>query len=99
MLNQFANEDNWKAHYKTTGPEIWNDTHGTVTHCCCDGNDGNNNGNIYLLEREKIQQFRLLGPASGSQIPIRKWPKEYLPKIFDASKVDRVEVSETGHVP
>jgi cysteine synthase B len=89
-----ANEDNWKA-IKTTGPER-NDTHGTVTHfVAAMGTTGTIMGTSTYL-KEKIQQFRLLQPASGSQIPgIRKW-KEYLPKIFDASKVDRiVEVSET----
>jgi cysteine synthase B len=97
MLNQFANEDNWKAHYKTTGPEIWNDTHGTVTHfVAAMGTTGTMGTSTYL--KEKIQQFRLLGPTSEwfANSGIRKWPKEYLPKIFDASKVDRiVEVSET----
>ncbi|PKH67828.1 cysteine synthase B [Flavobacterium sp. ALD4] len=99
MLNQFANEDNWKAHYKTTGPEIWNDTHGTVTHfVAAMGTTGTIMGTSTYL-KEKNPAIQIIGgqPASGSQIPgIRKWPKEYLPKIFDASKVDRiVEVSET----
>jgi cysteine synthase len=64
MLNQFANEDNWKAHYKTTGPEIWNDTHGTVTHfVAAMGTTGTIMGTSTYL-KEKIQQFRLLGPTS-----------------------------------
>jgi cysteine synthase B len=99
MLNQFANEDNWKAHYKTTGPEIWNDTHGTVTHfVSAMGTTGTIMGTSTYL-KEKNQDIQIIGaqPSDGSQIPgIRKWPVEYLPKIFDASKVDRiVEVSET----
>jgi cysteine synthase B len=99
MLNQFANEDNWKAHYKTTGPEIWNDTHGTVTHfIAAMGTTGTIMGTSTYL-KEKNPAIQIIGgqPSDGSQIPgIRKWPEEYLPKIFDASKVDRiVEVSET----
>jgi cysteine synthase B len=96
MLNQFANEDNWKAHYKTTGPEIWNDTHGTVTHfVAAMGTTGTIMGTSTYLKEKKSS--RLLGPTSEwFANSIRKWPKEYLPKIFDASKVDRiVEVSET----
>jgi hypothetical protein len=54
MLNQFANEDNWKAHYKTTGPEIWNDTDGTVTHFVLQWELRNNNGNFYLFERKTL---------------------------------------------
>jgi cysteine synthase B len=98
MLNQFANEDNWKAHYKTTGPEIWNDTHGTVTHfVAAMGTTGTIIGTSTYL-KEKNPNIQIVGaqPSDGSQIPgIRKWPKEYLPKIFDASKVDTImEVSE-----
>lgn len=99
MLNQFANEDNWKAHYKTTGPEIWNDTNGTVTHfVAAMGTTGTIMGtSTYLKEQNSNVQIVGAQPSDGSQIPgIRKWPKEYLPKIFDATKVDRiVEVSET----
>ncbi|WP_413998811.1 cysteine synthase CysM [Flavobacterium sp. W1B] len=98
MLNQFANEDNWKAHYKTTAPEIWNDTQGTITHfISAMGTTGTIMGNsTYLKEKNKNIQIIGAQPSDGSQIPgIRKWPQEYLPKIFDASKVDRIiEVSE-----
>src|SRR3970282_2313989 len=98
MLNQFANEDNWKAHYKTTGPEIWNDTEGTVTHfVSAMGTTGTIIGtSTYLKEKNPAIQIIGAQPSDGSQIPgIRKWPQEYLPKIFDASKVDVVmEVSE-----
>lgn len=98
MLNQFANEDNWKAHYKTTGPEIWNDTDGTITHFVSTmGTTGTIVGtSTYLKERNKAIQIIGAQPTDGSQIPgIRKWPQEYLPKIFDASKVDTImEVSE-----
>ncbi len=98
MLNQFANDDNWKAHYKTTGPEIWNDTEGTVTHfVSAMGTTGTIMGTSTYL-KEKNTNIQIVGaqPSDGSQIPgIRKWPQEYLPKIFDASKVDRIiEVSE-----
>lgn len=98
MLNQFANEDNWKAHYKTTGPEIWNDTEGTVTHfIAAMGTTGTIMGtSSYLKEKNPAIQIIGAQPSDGSQIPgIRKWPQEYLPKIFDANKVDRIiEVSE-----
>ena len=99
MLNQFANEDNWKAHYNTTGPEIWEDTEGTVTHfVSAMGTTGTIIGTSTDL-KEKKPSIKIVGaqPSDGSQIPgIRKWPQEYLPKIFDASKVDTViEVSET----
>lgn len=98
MLNQFANDDNWKAHYKTTGPEIWNDTDGTVTHfVSAMGTTGTIIGTSTYL-KEKNPNIQIIGaqPSEGSQIPgIRKWPQEYLPKIFDASKVDvTVDVSE-----
>jgi cysteine synthase B len=98
MLNQFANDDNWKAHYKTTGPEIWNDTHGTVTHfVSAMGTTGTIMGtSTYLKEKNPAIQIIGAQPSDGSQIPgIRKWPQEYLPKIFNPAKVDRiVEVSE-----
>ena len=98
MLNQFANDDNWKAHYKTTGPEIWNDTDGTVTHfVSAMGTTGTIIGTSTYL-KEKNPNIQIIGaqPSEGSQIPgIRKWPQEYLPKIFDASKVDTtIDVSE-----
>lgn len=99
MLNQFANEDNWKAHYNTTGPEIWKDTEGTVTHfVSAMGTTGTIIGtSTYLKEKNPSIQIVGAQPSDGSQIPgIRKWPQEYLPKIFDASKVDTViEVTET----
>ena len=98
MLNQFANEDNWKAHYKTTGPEVWNDTEGKVTHfVSAMGTTGTIIGtSTYLKEKNPTIQIVGAQPSDGSQIPgIRKWPQEYLPKIFDASKVDTIiEVSE-----
>lgn len=99
MLNQFANDDNWKAHYNTTGPEIWEDTQGTVTHfVSAMGTTGTIIGtSTYLKEKNPSIQIVGAQPSDGSQIPgIRKWPQEYLPKIFDASKVDTViEVTET----
>ena len=98
MLNQFANDDNWKAHYHTTGPEIWNDTEGTVTHfVSAMGTTGTIMGtSTYLKEKNPAIQIIGAQPSEGSQIPgIRKWPQEYLPKIFDSSKVDRtIDVSE-----
>lgn len=98
MLNQFANDDNWKAHHKTTGPEIWNDTKGTVTHfVSAMGTTGTIIGtSTYLKEKNPAIQIVGAQPSDGSQIPgIRKWPQEYLPKIFDATKVDTIiEVSE-----
>ncbi len=98
MLNQFANDDNWKAHYKTTGPEIWRDTNGEVTHfVSAMGTTGTIMGTSTFL-KEKNKHIQIVGaqPTDNSKIPgIRKWPKEYLPKIFDAKKVDQViEVSE-----
>ena len=98
MLNQFSNDDNWKAHYKTTGPEIWNDTNGTITHfVSAMGTTGTIMGTSTYL-KEKNPNIQIVGaqPSEGSQIPgIRKWPKEYLPKIFDASKVDiTIDVTE-----
>jgi cysteine synthase B len=96
MLNQFANEDNWKAHYNTTG-EIWKDTEGTVTHfCICNGNYRNHYRHLNLFERKNLR-LKLLGHnLVMAHKLVRKWPQEYLPKIFDASKVDTViEVSET----
>lgn len=98
MLNQFANDDNWKAHYNTTGPEIWRDTHGEVTHfVSAMGTTGTIMGtSTYLKEQNPNVQIVGAHPSDGSQIPgIRKWPEEYLPKIFDRSKVDTImEVSE-----
>ncbi len=98
MLNQFANDDNWKAHYKTTGPEIWRDTYGKVTHfVSAMGTTGTIMGTSTFL-KEKNKDIQIVGaqPTDNSKIPgIRKWPAAYLPKIFDAKKVDQViEVSE-----
>lgn len=97
-FNQFANEDNWKAHYKTTGPEIWRDTSGEVSHFVSSmGTTGTIMGTSTFL-KEKNAAIQIVGvqPKDGASIPgIRKWPKEYLPKIFNASKVDKIyEVSE-----
>lgn len=98
MLNQFANDDNWKAHYKGTGPEIWRDTHGEITHfVSAMGTTGTIMGvSTYLKEQNKNIQIIGAQPTDNSKIPgIRKWPEAYLPKIFNASKVDQVmEVSE-----
>ena len=98
MFNQFSNPDNWKAHYKTTGPEIWKDTQGKVTHFVSSmGTTGTIMGtSTYLKEQNSAVQIVGVQPTDDSSIPgIRKWPKEYLPKIFDATKVDEVlEVSE-----
>ena len=98
MLNQFGNDDNWKAHYKTTGPEIWDDTNGNVTHFVSSmGTTGTIMGtSTYLKEKNKDIQIVGVQPTDDSRIPgIRKWPEAYLPKIFNPEKVDRVlEVSE-----
>jgi cysteine synthase B len=98
MVNQFGNDDNWKAHYKTTGPEIWRDTGGEVTHFVSSmGTTGTIMGTSTFL-KEKRPSIQIVGvqPTDNSSIPgIRKWPEEYLPAIFNPSKVDRVmEVSE-----
>lgn len=102
MVNQFANDDNWKAHYKSTGPEIWKDTQGKVTHFVSSmGTTGTIMGtSTYLKEKNKDIQIVGVQPTDDSKIPgIRKWPKEYLPKIFNPSKVDTVmEVSEAEAV-
>ncbi|MCF6224264.1 MAG: cysteine synthase CysM [Flavobacteriaceae bacterium] len=98
MLDQFANEDNWKSHYKTTGPEIWHDTNQEITHfVSAMGTTGTIMGvSTFLKEKNKAIQIIGAQPTDTSKIPgIRKWPKEYLPKIFNAKKVDTViEVSE-----
>ena len=98
LLNQFANPDNYMAHYKTTGPEIWRDTEGQITHfVSAMGTTGTIMGNSRFL-KEKDPNIQIVGcqPTEGSSIPgIRRWPQAYLPKIFDASRVDRVmDVSE-----
>lgn len=93
VLNQFANPDNPRAHYEGTGPEIWRDTDGTVTHFVSSmGTTGTIMGTSRFL-KEKNPNIQIIGvqPSEGSQIPgIRAWPPEYLPKIFDRSRVDRV---------
>jgi cysteine synthase B len=93
VLNQFANPDNPRAHYEGTGPEIWRDTDGKITHFVSSmGTTGTIMGVSRFL-KEKNSAIRIIGvqPSEGSQIPgIRAWPKEYLPKIYDARRVDRV---------
>ena len=98
ILNQFANDDNWKAHYKTTGPEIWKDTNGEVTHfVSAMGTTGTIMG-VSTFLKGKNKNIQIIGaqPKDDARIPgIRKWPEAYLPKFFDRSKVDDViEVSE-----
>lgn len=98
ILNQFANDDNWKAHYKTTGPEIWKDTNGEVTHfISAMGTTGTIIG-VSTFLKEKNKEIQIIGaqPKDDARIPgIRKWPEAYLPKFFDRSKLDEiVEVSE-----
>jgi cysteine synthase B len=98
MLNQFANPDNWGIHYRTTGPEIWRDTNGGITHFVSSmGTTGTIMGTSRFL-KEKNNAITIVGaqPVEGSRIPgIRRWPKEYLPKIFEPERVDRiVDVSE-----
>lgn len=99
MLNQFANDDNWKAHYKTTGPEIWQDTNGKITHfVSAMGTTGTIMGtSTYLKEQNKAVKIVGVQPCDNASIPgIRKWPKAYLPKIFNPKKIDLViEVNET----
>jgi cysteine synthase B len=93
QFNQFANPDNYLAHYKTTGPEIWRDTDGKITHFVSSmGTTGTIMGtSMYLKEQNPEVQIIGCQPTDGSSIPgIRRWPKEYLPKIFDPSRVDRV---------
>ncbi|TDT45172.1 cysteine synthase B [Maribacter spongiicola] len=98
MMNQFGNENNWKAHYNTTGPEIWQDTDGKVTHFVSSmGTTGTIMGTSTFL-KEKNSNVQIVGvqPSDNASIPgIRKWPQEYLPKIFNPKKVDRImEVNE-----
>ncbi|GAB4045832.1 cysteine synthase CysM [Spirosoma litoris] len=97
MLNQFSNPDNYLAHYRTTGPEIWRDTDGYITHFVSSmGTTGTIMGTSrYLKEQNPDIQIVGCQPTDGSSIPgIRKWPVEYLPKIFEPQRVDRIlEVS------
>ncbi len=98
MLNQFANPDNWSMHYRTTGPEIWRDTQGKVTHFVSSmGTTGTIMGvSRYLKEQNPDVQIVGVQPTSGSKIPgIRRWSPEYLPKIYEAERVDKIiDVSE-----
>ena len=98
MLNQFDNPDNYLMHYKTTGPEIWRDTNGTITHfVSAMGTTGTIMGvSKYLKEQNPNVQIVGCQPTDGSRIPgIRKWPEAYLPKIFDRKRVDRtIELDE-----
>ncbi|MFV9552198.1 cysteine synthase CysM [Algibacter sp. PT7-4] len=98
LLNQFENHDNWKAHYKTTGPEIWEATNGKITHfVSAMGTTGTITGTSTYL-KEKNKNITIVGaqPADGARIPgIRKWSPDYVPKFFDPKKVDIVvDVSE-----
>lgn len=93
VLDQFANLDNPEAHYRGTGPEIWQQTQGTITHFVSSmGTTGTIMGTSrFLKEQNSDVQIVGLQPSEGAQIPgIRRWPQEYLPKIFDASRVDQV---------
>jgi S-sulfo-L-cysteine synthase (O-acetyl-L-serine-dependent) len=94
VLDQFANDDNWAAHLETTGPEIWDDTGGRVTHFVSSmGTTGTITGVSRFL-KNKRSEIQIIGaqPSEGSSIPgIRKWPTEYLPKIYQHALVDEIE--------
>jgi S-sulfo-L-cysteine synthase (O-acetyl-L-serine-dependent) len=94
VLDQFANNDNWAAHFDTTGPEIWTDTDGQVTHFVSSmGTTGTITGVSRFLKQQR-QGIQIVGaqPSEGSSIPgIRKWPAEYLPKIYQHAMVDEIE--------
>jgi len=93
MLDQFSNPDNWTAHVRTTGPEIWRDTEGKVTHFVSSmGTTGTIMGTSRFL-KEKSASVQIVGvqPTEGSRIPgIRRWPEAYLPKIYERDRVDRI---------
>jgi cysteine synthase B len=94
ILDQFANPDNPRAHYEGTGPEIWRDTDGRITHFVSSmGTTGTIMGvSRYLKEKNPAIQIVGCQPETGSQIPgIRKWPQEYLPRIYEPGRVDRIE--------
>jgi S-sulfo-L-cysteine synthase (O-acetyl-L-serine-dependent) len=93
MLDQFSNADNWRAHYETTGPEIWRDTRGELTHfVSAMGTTGTIMGcSRYFKEQRASIQIVGCQPTEGSCIPgIRRWPEAYLPKIYEPSRVDRI---------
>ena len=95
VLDQFGNQDNPKAHYEGTGPEIWRDTKGAVTHFISSmGTTGTIVGTSrFLKEKNSLIQIIGVQPEEGAQIPgIRKWPKEYLPSIFDDSNIDNIRL-------
>ncbi len=99
MLDQFSNPDNPLAHYEGTGPEIWRDTHGCITHFVSSmGTTGTIMGcSRYFKEVNPRIQIVGCQPEDGSQIPgIRKWPQAYLPKIYDGARVDRIEAVGQG---
>lgn len=93
MINQFSNDDNWKAHYQSTGPEIWRDTDQKITHFVSSmGTTGTIMGTSTFL-KEQNPKIQIVGvqPTDDAKIPgIRKWPEAYLPRIFDRKKVDRI---------
>ncbi len=93
VLNQFANPDNPQSHYETTGPEIWRDTNGQVTHFVSSmGTTGTIMGTSRFL-KEKNPDIQIIGvqPEDGAKIPgIRRWPEAYLPKIYEPTRVDRI---------
>ncbi|HEY0064917.1 MAG TPA: cysteine synthase CysM [Telluria sp.] len=94
ILDQFGNADNPRAHYETTGPEIWRDTEGGITHfVSAMGTTGTIMGvSQYLKEKNEAIQIIGAQPEEGSQIPgIRKWPEAYLPRIYDKARVDQIE--------
>jgi cysteine synthase B len=93
VLDQFGNVDNAEAHYRTTGPELWRDTHGTITHFVSSmGTTGTIMGTSrYLKEQNPVIEIIGLQPIDGALIPgIRRWPKAYMPSIFEAERVDRI---------